>query len=341
MKIALISNHVTTHVTELAAALVDDGHQVSLLPLRDTGEPVQDDAALTCLGQFAKHLDASWAVDPPDVAHAHGWMVGIATQLVARRLGVPVVQTFEGLRTAPTEHAQLEATAAKSADWVTATCTDEIFELMRLGRSRNRTSVVPCGVDTGVFTPDGSRPTKGAEYRIVAFSGPSHNGLDALVRAMPKIAKTELIVVGGNTRVQSLASELGVARRVHTYPSAVSAEFPELLRSADIVVSSEPSGSGALEAMACAKPVVAPAVGALPDIVVADVTGDLVPPNDPHKMAKAINVLLRDAFRRQSFGAAGRDRACARYSWKRVAEDMVGIYERLASSTDPNATTSG
>ena len=81
-------------------------------------------------------------------------------------------------------------------------------------------------------------------------------------------------------------------------------------------------------------------LGALLDVVVHDVTGRLVPPRDPAKMAYAINVLLHDVFLRKSLGAAGRDRARARYSWDRIAVDMLRIYERVGRMRNARITTS-
>ena len=89
--------------------------------------------------------------------------------------------------------------------------------------------------------------------------------------------------------------------------------------------------------MACGVPVVASAVGGMLDTVVDNVTGCLVPPKAPGRLAEAINVLLRDSFLRQSFGAAGRDRAQARYSWDRIAVDLLRIYDDLARY--PRVTT--
>ena len=333
MKIAMVSDRATMRVAELSAAFVRHGHQVSLFTRREdrdiaervqtsegytlvnvpAGPPerVSEAETLTFMGPLAQYLDDSWAVDPPDVAHAQGWMAGVASQLATRHLGLPAVQAFHGIPDAPRQHAQLAATVAKTADWVAATCTDEVFELMKMGRPRNRTSVVPFGVDVNVFTPDGPRSPKGAAQRIVAVGELLQNkGFDLLERAMPMIPKAELVVIGVD--------------------EPRSRDLPALLRSADVVVCGDPSGIGALEAMACGVPVVAPAVGAMPDIVVEDVTGRLVPPKDPRGLADAINTLLRDSFLRRSFGAAGRDRAQARYSWDRIAEDMMHIYDRLA-----------
>ena len=103
----------------------------------------------------------------------------------------------------------------------------------------------------------------------------------------------------------------------------------------------EPFGIVPLEAMACGVPVVASAVGGMLDTVVHDVTGYFVPPGRPRECAEAVSI-LRDSFLRRSLGLAGRDRACARYSWDRVADDTLRIYERLVAIGDhEQATRSG
>jgi glycosyltransferase involved in cell wall biosynthesis len=51
-------------------------------------------------------------------------------------------------------------------------------------------------------------------------------------------------------------------------------------------------------------------------------------------------VLLHDVFLRKSLGAAGRDRARARYSWDRIAVDMLRIYERVGRMRNARITTS-
>lgn len=372
------------HVAELSAALARQGHEVTVYTRRDDrglpdrvdtphgytvvhvpagpAEPLPKDQLLPYMGPFAQFLDTEWSARRPDVVHAHFWMSGIATQLASRHLDLPAVQTFHALGvvkkryqgtedTSPRERLQLEAMVARGATWVAATCTDEVFELMRMGRSRTQISVVPCGVDLDLFTPDGPQAPRGERRRIVTVGRfVPRKGFDILVRALPTIPNAELVVVGGPQRSQlraepearrlrALAEELGVADRVQLYGSVARADMPAVLRSADVVACTpwyEPFGIVPLEAMACGVPVVAAAVGGMLDTVVHDVTGRLVPPRKPAELADTINQLLRDSFLRQSLGAAGRDRARARYSWDRVATDTQRIYDRLAPAAYPS-----
>lgn len=80
--------------------------------------------------------------------------------------------------------------------------------------------------------------------------------------------------------------------------------------------------------MACGRPVVASAVGGLTDTVVDGVTGLHVPPRSPRALADALKPLLADPVMNESLGMAGRDRAVARYSWDRVAQDILRVYTR-------------
>ncbi|MBP3085441.1 glycosyltransferase [Mycolicibacterium fortuitum] len=377
------------HVAALSAALARQGHHVTVFTRRDDpelparvrtsdgytvvhvpagpAEHIPKDELLQYMGEFARFLDATWAEDRPDIVHAHFWMSGVASQLATRHLNLPVVQTFHALGvvkrrhqgaddTSPPERLKLEKMVARGATWVAATCTDEVFELMRLGRSRSRTSVVPCGVDIDLFTPEGPRSRRRAPHRVVSVGRfVPRKGFDLAIRALTAVPDTELVIVGGPPRaglardaeacrLKRLAEELGVADRVRLHGSVDRTEMPAILRSADVVACTpwyEPFGIVPLEAMACGIPVVASAVGGMLDTVVDDITGRLVPPKRPDLLADALNALLRDDFHRQGLGAAGRDRARSRYSWDRIATDTLRVYERVepAAYLPPQATT--
>jgi glycosyltransferase involved in cell wall biosynthesis len=83
--------------------------------------------------------------------------------------------------------------------------------------------------------------------------------------------------------------------------------------------------------MACGVPVVASAVGGLVDSVVDGITGVHVPPRDPPALAAALSSLLASRRQRRAFGAAGSERARARYAWSRVARSTMDVYRSLVS----------
>jgi L-malate glycosyltransferase len=89
-------------------------------------------------------------------------------------------------------------------------------------------------------------------------------------------------------------------------------------------------GTSLLDAMAAGKPVVATAVGGIPEVVVDGETGFLVPPRDHDAMAGAIVRLLTDEPLRRRMGEAGRARVRARFSAERMVQDTMKVYQRVA-----------
>jgi len=383
MKIAMVSEHAdppgeadgqNVHVAELSAALTRAGHDVTVYTRRESREeppevrtpqgfrvvhvpagPPRKEHLLPAMGEFGSFLRDRWAGDRPDLAHAHFWTSGVATALAAGTTGTPVAQTFHtlgvvekryqgGQDTGPADRIRLERIIGRQAGRVIATCSDEVFELSRLGVPRSRISIVPCGVDLTRFTPDGPVARRGAPHRLVAVGRlVPRKGFDIAITALAQLPDTELVIAGGPEqgrlsqdpearRLRELARRLGVGDRVRR-PGRVSREdMPALLRSADVVVCTpwyEPFGIVPLEAMACGVPVVAAAVGGLADTVVDGVTGLLVRPHQPKELASRVRRLLDDPALRHAYGTAGHDRAEARYSWDRVAADTLRAYHKL------------
>jgi glycosyltransferase involved in cell wall biosynthesis len=250
----------------------------------------------------------------------------------------------------PRERIALEGALARATDRILATSNAEIFELVRLGAKRSSIALVPCGVDTARFKPDGPMASRRSDLplRIVVLSQlVERKGIGNVIAALARVPGAELVVGGGPERqrvlddpearrLAALASEHGVQDRVTLLGRVERDDVPALLRSADVVACTpwyEPFGMVALEAMACGVPVVATAVGGLVDTVLDGVTGVLVPPRDVDRLADELRALLGDPARRKRFGRAGVRRARSRYDWATVAHDTVRAYALAANDT--------
>ena len=339
-----------------ARVLTDDGYEVAHVP---AGPPraVPKDELLPHMDTFAQVLYEQWSAEAPDVVHAHFWMSGLASVEAARGLAspVPVLQTFHALGsvkrrhqgaadTSPADRIERERGLCRDVSYVVATCSDEVFELRRLGLSGDRVSIVPCGVDTGAFTPRGPVAARTDRPRLLVLGRiVERKGHDDAVRALQAVPDAELVVVGGPPpgavdddpeirRLRAVADDAGVADRLVFTGSVARADVPAWVRSADVVLAVpwyEPFGITPLEAMACGRPVVATAVGGLVDSVVDGVTGELVPPRDPDALGEVLAALLADDERRAAYGAAGVRRARARYRWSRVVADTESVYRQV------------
>ncbi|MDP9845432.1 glycosyltransferase involved in cell wall biosynthesis [Streptosporangium lutulentum] len=355
------------HVAGLAAALAERGHEVVVHTRRTAvtqpdrvflrpgltvehvlaGPPVAlpKDELLPYMPMFAAHLARRWAERPPDVAHAHFWMSGLATLMAARDHGIPVVQTFHALGTvkrrwqgaadtSPAGRAATEADIGRRVHAVIATCHDEVDELLRMGVPRERIAVVPCGVDLELFRPSGPVAPRESRRRVLSIDRiVPRKGLDTVLQAMRHLPEVELLIVGGApeddevVRLSRMIDCYGLPDRVRLVGGVGRAEVPALMRSADVLVSVpwyEPFGMVPVEAMACGVPVVASAVGGHLDTVAG--CGMLVPPRRPRALTEALLDVLGRPHLRASLATAGERRARHRYGWPRVAERTESVY---------------
>ncbi len=334
-------------------------------PARD----LPSDSLAPHAAEFGQYLARHWQGDAPDVAHAYFWTSGLAALAGARNLGVPVVQTFLSLQAsdpaaAPPVQAQparaktrsgrgggaarlrLEPGIARSVRAVLASSSSEMSALAKLGVRRDSVRLIPRGVDTGAFSPEGPVASRGSRPRLLCVAPLAPNqGVDVAVRALADIPEAELVIAGGPEHAKlrgdkayrallRLASDLNVRDRVIFHGSVSDTDLPALLRSADLLVDAptgEPFATVALEAMACGTPVVASAIGSHLDTIIDGTTGLLVPPGRPGLIAQRIRTLLASPMLLEGFGIAAVDRARARYSWDRIGQETLAIYERSAA----------
>ena len=166
-----------------------------------------------------------------------------------------------------------------------------------------------------------------------------YKGLNVLIEALPNI-DAQLLVVGIGPMLeewQSLAQARGVADKVAWLGEVPDEDLPALYHQSDVFVlpathTSEAFGLVQVEAMASGVPTICTELGTGTSYVTQhEQTGLVVPPNDPHALAEAINRLLADPARRKALGAAARQRAQAEFSVERMIDRVEDLYQSLIS----------
>jgi glycosyltransferase involved in cell wall biosynthesis len=195
-------------------------------------------------------------------------------------------------------------------------------------------AVIPNGVDLDRYH-EGARGC--GRIVSVARLEPQKNPL-GLIEAFARGLKDEpgwrLLLAGDGSLRESArerARHLGVADRVDFLGAR--ADMPEILADCDVfALASDWEGSpmAVIEAMAAGLPVVATAVGGVPDLVENGVTGLLVSPGDPEALGGALLALSRDPQRRQALGAAARRRA-ARFGVRQMVAGYAALFEKVAA----------
>jgi glycosyltransferase involved in cell wall biosynthesis len=164
---------------------------------------------------------------------------------------------------------------------------------------------------------------------------------------MSKVPGADLVIAGGPARAElgddlgfrrltKLADTLGVCDQVTFAGQVGRAALPPLLRSADLFVSVseyDPTGTLAVQAMACGTPVIASSTsGGQADAVLDGTTGILVPPGRPALLAQRIRQFLSHPMLLEAFSVAAVDRARSRYCWNRIADETLAVYRTARDS---------
>jgi len=204
------------------------------------------------------------------------------------------------------------------------------------GLDPSRVEVLPVPVRAPPDSQDGAATPRG-DYVAAGGRLDGSKGMDLLLRAftwLPSDARLRILGDGGQReRLLELREGLGLRSRVEVEPWLPPAQFQRALASARIVAMPsrwpEPFGLVAAEALASGVPVVASAVGGIPEWLEDGVTGLLVPPEDPRALGEALARLWSDGDLRARMGAAGR----ARFAGSGVAavERLLAVLEAVRS----------
>ncbi|MGW4501149.1 glycosyltransferase [Micromonospora sp. NPDC004336] len=338
-----------------------DGYRVERVPVGPAA-PIPTAELVPYVSEFGAWLADRWTGEwQPEVVHGHYWIGGLAAAHAVRETDIPVVQTFHSLGVeqlrhlggqydGPGERIPLERALTRAVDIAVAQCNDEVDELTRMGLQRASVAMVPAGVDTEQFHPDGEAAPRDQRARILSVGGlsPGH-GQEDLIRAMRLVGDAELVIAGGPPaeqlaghaearRLRELAERNGVADQVKLVGAVPHEQMATWYRSADVVACTphySSAGRVSLEAMACGVPVVGYAMGGIADAVVDEVTGRLVPPGDVRTLGVTLRRLLADNAGRFAYGHAAVDRVRCSYTWERTAGALERLYERVVRRRKP------
>ncbi len=311
--------------------------------------------------EFAHSLQLNLLTRSYDIVHSHYWLSGWAV-MAARAAGrIPwlhMAHTWAHLkdnslaprvRSDPPQRAVVEASIARSCDLlITSTSREKLFATWAYGADPDRIRVVPCGVDTSLFSP-GDRGQARRELGL-AEHGPLATfvgrldpikGIEVLLRAVALLRQRTselpapfLLIVGGESapgesrRLVDLCEQLGVADLVRFVGPVPHHQLPKYYRAADIAVMPslyESFGMALLEAMACGIPVIATKVDGPSNVVLDGSSGLLVPPGDALALANALERLITDASIRRRL-ASNAFHAVANYRWEVVAQSVLEAY---------------
>ena len=310
-----------------------------------------------------------------DAVHSHYWQSGLAARSLASSWDVPLVHSPHTLARVknnslapgdlpePVSRVNGETHVLAAADVIVASTDEEYRQLACLYRvSHDRLKTVPPGVDHALFTPGDQAAAReqlglSADDVVLVQVGRIQplKGLPLAVAAAEQLRrvfgdKLRLLVVGGASgrhgeeelaRIQMQVREARLERNVLFVGAQPHVRLPLFYRAADVALvcsHSESFGLAALEASACATPVVGTAVGGLSHVVRDRESGFLVFDRDPVMFAERIKTLLVDPDLRRRFGGEALRRART-YSWDRTAAMLLELYECLAAQRLPEACT--
>jgi glycosyltransferase involved in cell wall biosynthesis len=300
-----------------------------------------------------------------DVVVAHDWLSAIGGITVKKEVDLPLafhVHSTEKGRTLGNGSevvSNIELHCAKAADVIITVSYAMKDELTRLGFPKEKIQVCYNGVDAQKYSPDAVKADQVKKLRssynirddehMILFLGRlvGVKGVDKLIMAMPYIlqknTKARLVIVGLGD-LQEYLTNLVKATKMQDYIKLRFDFIPEEERilhyaACDIAVFPslyEPFGIVALEAMSMERPVVVGAggVSGMREIVLCcgeEQCGYHVDPNNPSDIAWGVNSTLENPDRIKWLGKNGRRRVLNEFTWDRIAQKTLEIYERTAN----------
>jgi glycosyltransferase involved in cell wall biosynthesis len=354
------------HVYSLLARIDRDRYRVQVISLSDGSQARRIQAAgfptlildehddATAVGAVAAHL----AADPPDIIHNHMFraeLVGTRAAFALSEAGFPrpyIVGTVHSSRVRSAEDREMLRVLTPRMDRLIAVSSSIVSKLEHEGRTETTIDLIYNGVDLDRYDRQEACCTLAEEYGFPAGTPivgviarlEAEKGHPTLIEAWPRVLGTvpdaRLLIVGEGSRresLEALARSLGLLGRPRTGANADAVVFtgrrddvPAVTAALDVAVLPsyrEAQGLAILEAMALSRPIVASAVGGIPEVIEHGRTGLLVPPHDPDALADAIVRLLVDHPLADTLGRAGHDLVHRRFCIERMVRQIEAVYD--------------
>lgn len=284
-------------------------------------------------------LAIAWYGRRCDIIHAH-WSLSAGAawlgQAIHRR---PILATLQGSDIFQVPRSWLGRWLTKvilrHCNYISVLSQALAASTIALGIPKSVITVIPNGVDVSQFFP-----SVRSRWPMILYVGTliTRKGVNYLLQAMSKVVQVQpsfqLVIVGEGperSNLEKMARDLNLSKHVFFSGAQSPDEVRQWMQQAKIfILPSVEEGLGVvlLESMACGTPIIATAVGGIPDVVTPDV-GILVPPADSDSLAKAILHLLQDDERWRKMSENARKQAEEKYDWQRIAGRFIEIYEKL------------
>lgn len=276
----------------------------------------------------------------PQLMHAH-FATG-ATE-VARKLGqelrLPFTFTAHRYDIYARPPRDFGARAAAARAVVTVSEANARYISRTFGVPRGHIRVIPCGVDTDYFRPDGVRaapPHIVCVARLVPFKNQALL-LEACALLRQRGLEFRCVLVGdGPSRddLDALRGRLGLENTVEMVGAADQGQvlaWWQQARAAVLCSDNEGLPVSLMEAGACGVPGVATAVAGLPELVEDGCTGFLTPAGDASALASALEPLLRDPGLAERIGSRARHRIVDRFSLQQQVDHLLLLWSDILS----------
>jgi 2-deoxystreptamine N-acetyl-D-glucosaminyltransferase/2-deoxystreptamine glucosyltransferase len=361
------------HTAALSRCLDTQGYQQTVVTSRlaaPTGQSrLGRHARVLRTGLPIPYLRQAWALaalpvvwrrtsDPVDVVHAHQGEDLAAlplARLAARRHRCPLVVTLHcSVRHTMTGRSLRTRLLRVLGGWVERSCLRRADAVVVLtdraaggvrgdGVPAARVHTIPSGFDPRLFAHARGDVLTGIPRPRIGYVGrlAPQKRADVLVEAFGRMHRPASLVIVGDgpdrAQVERLVARSPARERITMTGFVTHTAVPAVLAALDVLVlpsAYEEMGSVLTEAMAAGLPVVASAVGGIPEVVREGSTGLLVPPLDADALAAALDRLVADPALREHLASGARAHA-DRYAWPRLAARVAAIYSDVRERQAP------